>query len=317
MSRQTRFGNQIALYVSLGFSKISTIVLIQRLFTRDMKKAWTICMLMMMTTAMWMIAATFLVSIGCTPANTVPKSPSRMCPNIITRYKAIVILDAITELLLALVPGCLFWQLNMPTSRKLQVLFIFSFRLPVIAFTGLFFKHWVVSISDEAPATHRTRALVYQQSELCASLMAATVPCVKGFVKSFDTGSGVKAGITTSSNERGSSHAVTHRSFRRHQETYEMSPPSRNNSAESHDGSRTFVDITGGRHTRITSNQSEASLTQSELLSESFGSETGRQSQEGGGGELIIHREMHWEVTNERARKGHSLDHPGMLKLPK
>jgi hypothetical protein len=273
-------------------------------------------MLMMLATAIWMIAATFLVSIGCTPASTVPKSPSQMCPNIVTRYKAIVILDAITETLLVVVPGALFWQLRMPVTRKLQVLFIFSFRLPVVALAGLFFKHWVIFVSDEAPGIHRARALVYQQSELCVSLMAATVPCVKGFVKSFDTWSGVKAGILSSSNDRDSSPVKTGRSVPKHREMYEMAPLTWNKSVEPHNGSRTFVDITGGNHGRITSNQSEASLTRSEITRESFEFEPGRQSLEGGG-ELIIHREMRWEVTNERARKGHSLDHPGMLRLPK
>jgi hypothetical protein len=274
------------------------------------------CMLIMLTAAIWTIAATFLVSIGCTPTSTVPKTPSRMCPKIVTRYKAIVIFDAITEILLVVVPSSLFWQLRMPATRKLQVLVIFSFRLPVVALAGLFLKNWVISVSAENPGTHRARALIYQQSELCISLMAATVPCVRGFVRSFDTGSGVKAGIGTSSNDRGSSHARTNRSILKHRETYEMAPPNWNKSVEPHNGSRTFVDITAGSHRRIASSQSEASLTRSEIPSESHGLEHGRQSQDGGG-ELIIHREMHWEVTNERARKGHSLDNPGMLRLPK
>jgi hypothetical protein len=251
--------------------------------------------------------------------STVPRTSSQKCHTIIARYKTVVIIDSVTETIIVTVPGYLFWRLNMPVVRKLQVLTIFSFRLPLVVLAGLFVNHWIKSVSMDHPGRHRTRALVYQQSELCVSLIAATLPCLKGFVRSFDTGSGVKVTLT-SSNDHGSSNGRTSFNVQKHRNTYQMASMSRNKIVVSCDGSRPRQDadngVANGSPVRLISVQSQSSATRSETASEPFEvKEVARQSQEGWG-DLVIRREMQWGVTSEHAHKGNSLDHPGMLHLP-
>ena len=117
----------------------------------------------------------FLVSIGCSPESIAPVSPTETCPTIVTRYKIVVVTDAITDVILVVIPGYLCWQLQMSIVLKVQVLAVFAFRLPLVALSGLFLKTWIRSLSIVNPGIHRTPAIIFQQAELCVSLMAATI----------------------------------------------------------------------------------------------------------------------------------------------
>ncbi|KAF2034175.1 hypothetical protein EK21DRAFT_41251, partial [Setomelanomma holmii] len=216
-----QFGNQIALYIALGLSKAATILLIQRLFTNDMRKAWVVCNVVIGTVLVWTVLAALLVSSGCSPESLAPQQPSQTCPSIVVRYTLVVVSDAVTDIMLVVVPSYLCWQLQMSLTLKLQVAAVFAFRLPLIALAGLFLKTWERSLTVDNPGTHRTPAIIYQQAQLCVSLIAATIPCLKSFIKSFDTGSGVKAAFGSSyeysSTDRAGSHA------RREGESYQLS----------------------------------------------------------------------------------------------
>lgn len=303
MSKQSQFGNQIALYMSLGLSKVSTILLIQRLFTRDMGKPRIICNLVTALIVLWTFIVAILVSVGCSAESMAPMTPSRTCPSIIARYKLVVATDAITDVILVSIPGYLVWQLQMSVKLKLQVLVVFAFRLPLIALANLFLKAWVRSLGTENPGVYRTPAIIYQQVELCVSLMAATLPCLKSFIRSFDTGSGVKATIG-SSNEYGSSdrHGSNARTAG---ESYRMSPvKERRAGDDDRTRSRGHDGIMKGSPRPTTSNWSQPRLTRNASLRDALGPqrtlEADRQSQ-GSAKELLIRREMHWEVTSEEA----------------
>lgn len=81
---------------------------------------------------------------------------------------------------------------------KLQVLGIFALRLPLLLLAGFFYKYWAASLDNDDMVVTRTTALVFQQTQLCISLIVGTVPCLRSFIQSFDTGSGVKAGFGSS-----------------------------------------------------------------------------------------------------------------------
>ncbi|KAJ4364576.1 hypothetical protein N0V83_009172 [Neocucurbitaria cava] len=290
----TQYGNQIALYISLGFSKIATILLTQRLFTRDMRKAWKICNLVTGCVVIWTVLAAFLVSVGCSPESMAPKTRSQTCPSIIARYQFLVATDAITDVVLVIIPAYLCWQLQMSVLVKLQVLAVFSFRLPVVALAGLFLKSWVRSLSADNPGVDRTPAIVYHQCELCVSLIAGTIPCLKSFIRSFDTGSGVKAGLS-SSNGYGSSDRTGTNGLK--QQSYQLSSLNRSkNGVSSQTQSRLEEDDGDIRLNSLVRERSNRS-------GDSQGSRQG----------LFIRKDLVWEVGSD-ARRGS--DTPGMLTLP-
>jgi hypothetical protein len=316
MFKQSQFGNQIALYMSLGLSKVSTILLIQRLFTRDMGRPRMICNMVTAAVLLWTFITAVLVSVGCSAESTAPISPSGTCPSIIARYKLVVATDAITDVILVSIPGYLVWQLQMSIKLKLQVLIVFAFRLPLIALACIFLKAWIRSLSADNPGVTRTPAIIYQQVELCVSLMAATIPCLKSFIRSFDTGSGVKATIG-SSNEYGSS--GRHGSNARNEgESYRMSPVKESKTCEaSQMRSKEHGGIMKGSPRPTTSNWSPARLTRNASLKDVLGAqhtlEADRQSQTSMK-ELLIRREMHWEVTSEEAQRGRKANRSGALR---
>jgi hypothetical protein len=80
----------------------------------------------------------------------------------------------------------------MKTYIKLQVIVAFGFRLPVIGFAAahLHYVSAYVGSSDVSKAI--IPALLYQQFELFWSLLAATIPTLKAFMRSFNSGFGME-----------------------------------------------------------------------------------------------------------------------------
>lgn len=328
---QAQYGNQIALYISLGFSKLSTILLTQRLFIRDMKKAWLVCQIMTGIIIVWTFSAPFLVSVGCSSASLAPKAPSQTCHNIIDRYKALVVTDAFTDLILTIVrlhqprnkhetltnervdiqiPASLCWKLQMSTTLKLQVLAVFAFRLPLIILASLFLKTWELSLSSNNPGVDRAPAVIFQQTQICVSLMAATIPCLKSFIRSFDTGSGVKANFGSSeqygSGGRGSNAQGGSQSYR-------LSSMNRSKASGSRSESQTRLRLDNG-DVKVDSRPYATGRSSPPIRNKGKRESDG--DSQGSGRELYIRRDMHFEVTSEDARRVPGMEHPGMLRLP-
>jgi hypothetical protein len=250
-----------------------------------------------------------------------PMMPSQTCPSIVARYEFIVITDAITDVILVVIPAYLCWQLQMSVTLKLQVLAVFAFRLPLVALAGLFLKTWMRSLHSTNPGIQRTPAVIYQQSELCLSLMAATIPCLKSFIRSFDTGSGMKPSVGGSSNDYGSGERPDN--SRRHAESYKMASMKRSTGDSPRSRSRVQPDDVDGK-VRVSSKpfastQLGSTTSRSTNFKDTFGRQTveesDRQSQGSAHG-LCITREMQWEVTTENMRRGSDTNTPGMLRLP-
>lgn len=125
--------------------------------------------------------------------------------------------DIATELVLVALPAFIVWPVQMSFNRKGQVVRAFAFRLPyvdyksplsqshtvanhifsVAAFAALHL-HYVgsyVNVSNTSLAI--VPAVVWQQIELCWSLMSASIPNLKSFMRSFSTGLGMEGDLTT------------------------------------------------------------------------------------------------------------------------
>ena len=217
-------------YLSLGGSKISTILLVRRLFIRDMKTAWSTCNTVVGIMVTWTVGSAIMVSARCPAESLIPQTSSGLCAGLKTRYMLVIVADGVTDLVLAILPAYLCRHLHMRFMFKLQVLGIFALRLPLLVLTGLFYKNWIASLAGDATDVIRTKALVFQQAEVCLSIIAGTIPCLKSFIQSFDTGSGVKAGF-------GSTHTSGYGRFSKahhgsnadinNEESHQMSPLSR------------------------------------------------------------------------------------------
>ncbi|KAF2004742.1 hypothetical protein P154DRAFT_551938 [Amniculicola lignicola CBS 123094] len=192
----TEYANQVVLYLSLGLSKCASVMLVQRLFTREARQFWIICNIVTVVMIIWTVFAAFMVSVGCSPPSIAPTTKDQICPSIYSRYQIVVITDVITDVILILAPAYLVWQLQMSQKLKFQVIAVFTTRVPLIPLSILGLIRFKQSLYSNNPGVDRTPVILFQQTEICYSLMAATIPSLKAFIRSFDTGSGVKVGTT-------------------------------------------------------------------------------------------------------------------------
>lgn len=100
-------------------------------------------------------------------------------------------MDVVTEVLIIMLPVALVWMNNIQVSLKLQVFLAFGFRLPLIALSASRLTASKAALASTAPQFDITSALVLQQVALTWSLISATLPNLTGFMKSFSIGMGV------------------------------------------------------------------------------------------------------------------------------
>ncbi|KAB2098893.1 hypothetical protein AG0111_0g12901 [Alternaria gaisen] len=221
--------------------------------------------------------------------------------------------------MLAFIPTYLCRRLQMNIVFKLQILGVFALRLPLVMLAALFYKSWKSSLHVENPGVERTTALIYQQSQLCFSLIAATIPCLKSFIQSFDTGSGQKAGFGYSSDPGAYGHmsSVHHSTAQSdHGESYPMSWLDRGQNSTSR--------LRGGASKGAVRVNRKPSIAE-----RSFGTDDGigelerRSTQESdrksqhSTQELSIRKDVQFEVKREPVKKGIDTHWPGLLRLPK
>ncbi|KAF2843581.1 hypothetical protein M501DRAFT_1006112 [Patellaria atrata CBS 101060] len=191
------FTSQIFLIIALCLAKCSIVCLMLRLFTRDMKvtrRSWWLCNITLALTIAWGIGAVVGTSTACTPSSLLKESAADQCAEPLTRWRIITAVDVVTELLLVLLPIILVWPIQMKKYIKFQVVLAFAFRIPVIGFS-LAHLHFVSRYDSRRPVnTSQTiiPALVYLQFQLFWSLLSSTIPSLKAFMKSFNSGFGME-----------------------------------------------------------------------------------------------------------------------------
>ena len=301
-------------YLSLGFSKLATILLVRRLFIRDMKSAWSTCNTVVCAMVIWTIISAILVSAGCSAESLSPRTIRGLCSGLRTRYMVVVVTDGVSDTVLAVLPAYLCRRLQMNLGFKLQVLGIFALRLPLLLLAGFFYKYWTYSLDSDKVDVTRTTALVFQQIQLCVSLIAGTIPCLRSFIQNFDTGSGVKAGFGSSNLSGYGRHSNAHHSGYTkdpNSESYQLSSLSRGRK----DGVVIDVKADDGGMIRVNKRSSAMRLCgESEEhmidMERRTTMESDRKSQLSTQ-ELVIRKDIRWEVTREAAREKNIARFPG------
>lgn len=242
---------------------------------------------------LWTILAACLVSVGCSPESIAPLREVQICAGVFIRYQVVVITDVVTDVLLVLVPAYLVWKLQMSVQLKLQVISVFAFRLPLLPLSILALQNWNKSLHSINPGVDRAYPIIYQQSQLCFSLIAGTVPCLKSFIRSFDTGSGVKVGYT--SNAYGSGGYGKGESYRMRSLNTNGSTLKTQNGEDGDIKVDTRHFNPGHEHRRGRGN----STTMITTLASSSKKATEEDTASHGSQELFIRRDVQWEVRTE------------------
>ncbi|KAK3723255.1 hypothetical protein LTR37_001978 [Vermiconidia calcicola] len=106
----------------------------------------------------------------------------------LSRWYAVGALSILVELILLTFSVILVWGLQMAPRAKFRVVSGFAVRLVVVA--AIIVR--IMSLADHANAQHISSASklpsLWTQLELHLSIVSATVPCLRMFLKSFNTG---------------------------------------------------------------------------------------------------------------------------------
>lgn len=102
----------------------------------------------------------------------------------------ITALDISTEILTWMLIVRLSWTVNMSFIRKCQVAMVFSFRLLLIALSVSHLVYFDKYPTSAQPQFAVASSLLFQQVMIVWSLISATVPNMKNFLKSFSIGMG-------------------------------------------------------------------------------------------------------------------------------
>ncbi|OBS26162.1 hypothetical protein FPOA_00105 [Fusarium poae] len=176
--------------MTLTFAKCSVLALIRRIIDCRPGKSEIFCISLMVITGIWGVTSSISFLINCDPTSVLTVHNLQRCPHQRSRWLSIASLDMTLELLTLALIVQLVWSVNIGHSRKWQVVAAFSFRLPLI---GILAVHVAYAnkfpLSDE-PQFAVTKALMWQQIMVSWSLLSATSPNLKSFMSSFNIGWG-------------------------------------------------------------------------------------------------------------------------------
>ncbi|KAH6876836.1 hypothetical protein B0T10DRAFT_584820 [Thelonectria olida] len=286
--------------LALSLAKCSVLALILRIIGSRPGKSKPFCIGLIVVSAAWGVGSCVAFLVNCRADALLALTNVTQCPNQDTRWAVITAIDIFTEFLTWLLVVQLSWTVNMSSTRKCQVVMAFSFRIPLIALSAIHLAYFGKYPGSAEPQFAVTNSLLVQQAMIAWSLVSATVPNLRNFLKSFSIGMGfpLASNLTT----YGSSNVYALQSLQNHR------PKATSSAAAATAVASTSVSVhnhsesepRGGPHNwRLdqVSNQTTAahyhgSNNLEDLSEEAGDSRTGSQ-------DMIINKEVAWNVTYE------------------
>jgi hypothetical protein len=178
------------------------------------------------------------------------------------------------------------WSVHTSFARKCQIVMAFSFRLPLIAVAAVHLAYSGTYPTASEPQFAVTNTLLCQQVMVAWSLISATVPNLKNFLKSFSIGMGFPVAFDLTMSGNTDAYAL---------QSIGKSRSANHSAAATGVRSTTHSAVRGRPHNwrpDQVSNQTTAAHDRDNLSEEGRSSRAGSQ-------EMIINKEVTWNVTNE------------------
>ncbi|KAK8050873.1 hypothetical protein PG993_002258 [Apiospora rasikravindrae] len=185
------FAAEVIGLVVLGLSKCSVLALMLRVFTPEtgITAGYRACLGLTTASAVWCIASVIATSANCNSLTVLTLESKELCPGLYDRMLGITIPDIITDVLICSIPLWVTLPLNMTKGVRFHVSLAFSFRLFVVPLAALrlhYFREVAAEPADAQLAV--TNSLLFQQAALVVSLISATIPNLRTFMKSINSG---------------------------------------------------------------------------------------------------------------------------------
>ncbi|KAH7194966.1 hypothetical protein DER44DRAFT_844475 [Fusarium oxysporum] len=278
--------------LTLSLAKCSVLALIRRIIGSKPGKSGPVCIGLMVITVVWGVGSCLAWLVNCRADSLLTLDNVKQCPHQNTRWAVITAMDILTETLTWLLVLQLSWSVNISYIRKCQVVMAFSFRIPLIALSAVHLAYTATNPASLEPQFAVTKALLCQQIMVAWSLISATVPNLKNFLKSFSMGMGFPASFNLSISRSSNVYAL--------QSLGNNSSGVTSSAAMATAVKSTFDSAAHSQpHSWRPDEASTQTTTSRDTGSNSWDhiSEEGRNSR-AGSQEMIINKEVTWKVTS-------------------
>ncbi|PNS14008.1 hypothetical protein CAC42_6521 [Sphaceloma murrayae] len=182
------FVTRFLLFPILGLSKVSVLLFVQRLFSPESKGAWLALKIAIIFVSSWAVVAPIIMCGGCRPENYLVATSNVACDGQSTRLHIIAVMESITEFVTACLPIYLCSSIQLQREHRVLVVVGFGFRTTIFPL-GLYYLLTYFSFLESGhDSIGISKNLVLQEAIICYSLILATTPCLRTFVRRFNTG---------------------------------------------------------------------------------------------------------------------------------
>jgi len=216
--QQMYYASTLFFVIALGLCKISVAFFLLRLTqTKHHRLVFNAAAGFI---AVWTVGSLFAVALQCNLSHPWLIVGER-CSGAFLRWRVISAFDILSEIILVAMPVYLIWGLATTISTKAAVVAAFSFRLLTIIPIAFRLSNFNKAGRISNPTLREDLFIVWTQTELNYSLISATIPTLRLFVKNLNTQLG-GVGPAGSGNEQGYGYGSNPDSHLRSNGNYQM-----------------------------------------------------------------------------------------------
>ncbi|KAI4734649.1 hypothetical protein E4T50_14837 [Aureobasidium sp. EXF-12298] len=179
------YAAEVLFILAHTLSKVSLALFVRRLFTHNRTLNAILCWSLLGMTIAWGVVSLFVLFINCSPHHFFSSTAAR-CPSYIDRWRAVTVFDIITEAALMIVPSYLVSGVMIGAHAKLLVMTAFASRLAVVGFSAEHLRRLSLTVGAEDKGFSFIAPAIWIQIWLAWSLVSASIPSFRSFMKPFD-----------------------------------------------------------------------------------------------------------------------------------
>ncbi|KAK4997693.1 hypothetical protein LTR66_002923 [Elasticomyces elasticus] len=169
------FASEILFVAAQAIAKFSLALFSRRIFRNGHHGISLMCDALVAATIGWGVASLLILLPKCSPTVSLSSLASQQCPGNVLRWQIVTALDVTTEFAIVLVPSYLVMKTQIRRKPKLFAVAAFGMRLPLQS-----------SLSETDTGLAVVSPLAWLQIDIAWSLIAASIPSFKAFMKPFD-----------------------------------------------------------------------------------------------------------------------------------
>ncbi|KAK4990804.1 hypothetical protein LTR66_006706 [Elasticomyces elasticus] len=180
------FASEVLFVAAQAIAKLSLALFSRRIFRNGNHGISLMCDVLVAATIGWGVTSLLILLPKCSPTVSLSSLASQQCPGNVLLWQIVTALDVTTEFAIVLVPSYLVMKTQIRRKPKLLAVAAFGMRLPSVIFSVVHVTKLQSSLSETDAGLAVVSPLAWLQIEIAWSLIAASIPSFKAFMKPFD-----------------------------------------------------------------------------------------------------------------------------------